>query len=153
MAKERFKITPASYLVLEKDNKVLLLRRCNTGFQDGNYGLVSGHLDGGESFKEAMIREAKEEAGIILDINDLDVVHVLHRNEIFNDIGARERIDVFVKAKKWNGEVKNKEPNKCDDLSWFSLDNIPENTIPYIKHVLENINKNIFYSEFGFDKR
>ena len=43
------------------------------------------------------------------------------------------------------------EPNKCDDIGWFELDNLPENTIPYIKHAIECISKNIVYSEFGFD--
>ena len=60
---ERHKNIPACYLYLKKNNQILLLRRFNTGFEDGNYFFVSGHLDGGESFTDAMIREAKEEAG------------------------------------------------------------------------------------------
>ncbi|MFH0856765.1 MAG: NUDIX hydrolase, partial [bacterium] len=49
MPKERFKVIPAVYLFLEEDGKILLLRRFNTGYEDGNYAFVSGHLDGGES--------------------------------------------------------------------------------------------------------
>lgn len=77
-------------------------------------------------------------------------IHIMHRQVIFNDIGARERVDVFIKADKWSGELKNMEPYKCDDLSWFSFDNLPENTIPYIKYALECIRDDVFYSEFGF---
>ncbi|MFZ5365298.1 MAG: NUDIX hydrolase [Patescibacteria group bacterium] len=150
MSKERFKITPASYLVLVKDEKFLMLRRYNTGYEDGNYSLVAGHLDGQETFRQAMAREAKEEAGIILNPNDLQVVHVMDRQVIFNDVGARERLDVFVKADDWSGELKNMEPHKCDDLSWFSFDKIPKNTIPYIKQALECIRDGVFYSEHGF---
>jgi len=66
MIKERYKITPASYLVLIEDNKILLQRRFNTGYEDGKYSLVAGHVDEGETFTEAIIREVKEEAGITL---------------------------------------------------------------------------------------
>lgn len=151
MKKDRFKIVPASYLILMKDGKILMLRRYKTGFYDGYYGLVSGHLDGKETFTQCMVREAKEEAGIAIKEEDMEIVHTMHRNEKANPMEIRERIDIFIKVKKWKGEIKNMEPAKCDDLSWFPLDNLPENTIPYIKFALECINKNIFYSECGWD--
>lgn len=153
MPKERFKITPASYLVLIKDNKVLLIRRFNTGYEDGNYSLVAGHLDGRETFKRAMIREAKEEADIVLEEKNLEVAHIMHRYSNSGDVGARERIDVFITAKKWAGEPKNLEPNKCDEMSWFYFDKLPNNTIPYIEYVLGSIKNNIFYSEYGFESK
>ena len=152
MPKERFKITPASYLVLMKDNKVLLIRRFNTGYEDGNYSMVAGHLDGQETFIQAIIREAKEEADIDLDEKDLEVAHIMHRYSNSGDIGTRERIDVFIVAKKWAGEPKNMEPNKCDDLNWFPFDQLPDNTIPYIKFALDSIKNKVFYSEYGFGK-
>ena len=145
MPKKRFKITPAVYLVLTKNNNILLLRRFNTGYEDGKYSLVAGHLDGNETFKQAMAREAKEEAGIILNPNNLEIVHVMHRKS--ND----ERMDIFLTIDKWGGEPKNMEPHKCDDLSWFDLNNLPENTIPFIKQVIKNIQNKIIYSEFGFN--
>ena len=150
MKKKKFKIVPAAYLVLAKKKKVLMLRRFNTGYEDGNYSLVAGHLEGNESFRKCLVREAKEEANIILNENDLEIVHVMHRRTTFHDAGLRERIDIFIAAKKWKGEIKNVEPHKCDDLSWFPLKKIPKNTIPYIKLVLKNISKGVFYSEFGF---
>lgn len=125
-----------------------MLRRANTGYQDGNYSLIAGHVDPGENFTQCMIREAQEEAGINLKPENLKVVHVMHR-----DSGAaedNERIDVFFIAEKWDGELTNREPHKCDDLSWFTLDNLPDNIIPYIKQALEAINNNNFYSEHGW---
>ena len=97
-----------------------------------------------------MVREAREEAGIILNPDDLDIVHVAHRQENFTDVGKRERIDIFIKPRKWEGEPQNLEPHKCDDIQWFSLNNLPENTIPYIKKAIEHIQNKVFYSEFGF---
>ncbi|MBU3925044.1 NUDIX domain-containing protein [Patescibacteria group bacterium] len=145
MPKERFKIIPVSLLILIKDGNILLSRRFNTGHEDGNYGVVSGHLDGNETFMEAMAREAKEEAGIDIAAKDLEVAHVMHRKS-----PTDERIDFYIRANNWQGEPKIMEPNKCDDLKWFSIDNLPANTIPYIRQAIEKIRKKIFYSEFGW---
>jgi len=146
--KERFKIIPAVYLILKKDGKILLSRRYNTGHEDGNYSLVAGHLEGNESFRQAMIREAKEEVGIILNPNDLRVAHITHKRKIAGY--DSERVDIFLVASKWKNKIKNMEPDKCDDLKWFSINDLPENIVSYVKHALEQIEKNKFYSELGF---
>jgi len=143
--KKRHQNIPASYLVLIRDGQILLIRRYQTGFQDGNYSMVAGHVDKGETFTKAIIREAEEEAGLKLTAEQIRVAHIMHRKSIDS-----ERIDVFFVADSWKGEPCNREPNKCDDMSWFPLDNLPENTIPYIKQAIDSIRKNIFYSEHGW---
>jgi 8-oxo-dGTP diphosphatase len=152
MQQSRFKIVPASYLLLIKNNKILMSRRFNTGFCDGQYSLIAGHLEKGEGFIKAMVREAKEEANIILKSKDIAVAHVTNRYEPQNNVELSERIDVFFVAKQWRGEIKNMEPDKCDDLSWHQIDKLPINTIPFIKTAINNIRKKIFYSEFGYIK-
>jgi len=142
---ERFKPYAAAYLVMSKDEKVLLLRRFNTGYQDGNYSLVAGHLDGGETTKQCIIREASEEAGIMVSPKDLDVIHVMHR---FSP--DREYFDIYLRTEKWSGDITNMEPDKCDELKWYNMNDLPENVLPEVKLALENINKNIHYSEFGW---
>jgi 8-oxo-dGTP diphosphatase len=148
MAKTRQCGVPASYLVLIRDNKTLLLRRFNTGYRDGNYSLVAGHVDPKETFTQCIVREAKEEAGIILRAKDLDVAHIMHRNAESSE--SDERIDLFFVARQWLGEIVNQEPHKCDDLRWFDLDNLPANTIPYIAQALHKIKNKVFYSEHGW---
>jgi 8-oxo-dGTP diphosphatase len=76
---ERFSIKPAVYIIVVRDGAILLQRRFNTGFMDGCYGLLSGHLDGNESVRCAAAREAEEEVGLALSPDDLAVVHVMHR--------------------------------------------------------------------------
>lgn len=138
----------AAYLMLFKNNKILLLRRFNTGYEDGNYSVVAGHVERKETFTECIIREAEEEAGILLKQKDLKVTHVMHRNS--GTIRNNERIDVFFIAKKWKGKIINKEHNRCDKLSWFDLNNLPENLIPYIKQAIDGVKNKIYYSEHGW---
>ncbi len=148
MTKKRHQNVPAAYLALFKDNKILLLRRYNTGYEDGNYSMVAGYVEPNETFTQCVIREAEEEAGIVLKPQDLKVVHVMHRNSKAAE--DNERVDLFFTAEKWDGEIVNKEPDKCDDLSWFEVDAIPDNVIPYIRQAIEEIKNKVYYSEHGW---
>ena len=135
----------AAHLFLLRDDLVVLLRRCNTGYEDGNYSVVAGHLDGGEEVITAAIREAWEEAGVRLSPRDLRVVGVMHRR------AEDERIDFFLAAKTWAGEPTNAEPHRCDELAWFPLDRLPSNVIPYVRRALENFSRGVWFESFGWD--
>lgn len=145
--KERFKLIPSVYALFIQDGNILLLRRVNTGFEDGNYGLVSGHADGKETMREAMRRETLEEAGVMVKDEDMQLAVTMHRW-----CGDHERIDFFFAIEKWEGDIKNMEPNKCDDLSWFPLNNLPGNTILYIQAAINCYLKGERYCEFGWGK-
>lgn len=147
--KKRFKITPAVYLILVKNNKILLSKRFNTGFCDGQYILPSGHLEGNETLTQTMIREIKEEIAIYLSEKSLKLVHIMHRKK---SVSGEERLDFFFTAKKWRGEIKNLEPHKCGELSWYNLKHLPKNTIPYIRQAINYFSQKIFYSEYGWRK-
>lgn len=116
---ERFTLIPSVYLIFRRDNEILLLRRANTGYMDGFYNLVAGHLEQNEQAKVGAAREAVEETGVVVDPDKLRLVHIGHR---YN----RGRIDFFFEATEWQGEVVNKEPGLCDDLSWHSLNSLPD---------------------------
>lgn len=141
---ERFKLISAVHLFLIRDDKVLLLRRFNTGYEDGNYSVPAGHLDGGEPVTAAAIREAYEECGVSISPADIVVVGVMHRR------ASEERVDFFLIAAKWVGEIVNAEPHKCDELSWHALDRLPENMVPYVRHALDNYASGVWFSEFGW---
>jgi 8-oxo-dGTP diphosphatase len=145
MKDERFRVRAAVYLILMKEDQVLLLRRYNTGWMDGHYSLIAGHLDGNEPITDAMIREAEEEARITIAKEDLIPATVIHRTST-----DQEYIDFFFVAKKWQGEPKIGEPNKCDALTWYPLNKLPENILPHITAALESYNKKIPFTEFGW---
>ena len=146
MSNERFTLRAAVYLLLFKDRKVLLARRFKTGWMDGKYSLIAGHLDGNESIFNCMIREAGEEAGIRIKKKDLKALKVLHR---FSP-GDQEYMDFFFTAEKWSGEPKIMEPNKCDKMEWFPVNRLPKNILPYVKDVIKNYGDGIPFIESGW---
>lgn len=140
----RAKFPATVHLLFFRDNQILLLRRYNTGFRDGEYSVPAGHLDGNETVMAAAVREAGEETGVRIDAEDIVFSSVMHRNE------GDERVDFFVHVLKWEGELFNAEPEKCDELRWVNVQALPENTIPYVRRAIENHQAGISFDEFGW---
>lgn len=134
----------AVYLFLIRDNKLLLLRRKNTGWKDGQYGVPAGHLEKNETVLSAATREAKEETGIDIKPEDLELVHVMHRKANY------DYIDFYFNIKKWKGDPFIAEKEKSDDLQWFDLDKLPQNTVDYVRMAFENSRNKILFSQFGW---
>ena len=129
-----------------RQNKLLLIRRYQTGYMDGHYSVPAGHLDGNEPVRRAAVREANEEIGVQIDPGDIDFAGVFHRSE------GDERVDFFVQVRVWKGEPFNAEPEKCDELRWAEINDLPENTIPYIRRAIENYQTGVLFEEFGWEQ-
>src|SRR5690242_13282304 len=107
----------ASYLIFRKDGKLAFVLRSNTAWMNGYYGLVSGKVEKDESFRQAAVREAREEAGVDIEPEDLKQVLVMDRNESSDD--DMTWVDVYFEASKWKGEVRNNEPEVHSSLDWL----------------------------------
>lgn len=141
---ERHSAVPAVYLFIVRAEKIFLLLRRNTGYMDGYYCVPAGHVEPGGMPTEAIIREAKEEAGITVMPEGLDLVHVLYRGK--RD-ATGDRTDYFFSAKNWAGEPENCEPEKCVEAKWFPLDQLPDNWIPYQREAFEKNREGIVFTE------
>ncbi|HSX35325.1 MAG TPA: NUDIX domain-containing protein [Patescibacteria group bacterium] len=142
---ERFKIPVAASLLLLRDSKILLSKRFNTGWEDGKYGFMSGHIDGNESFRATICREAREELGIVLHEDDVHFAHLQHH------ISNAEYGYLFFTAAKWEGEPANQEPDKCGGIQWFPLNTLPPNLVVGTAEIIEFYRSKVYYSETGFD--
>ena len=133
------------YLVLIQSNQLLMMKRANTGFQDGMYSVPAGKLDQGETISQALVREAKEEVGIDIFVGDgwLKHTNVLHRYSSEGTVA----MDFFIHLHEFSGNLCNMEPEKCDEIAWVSLDAIPKNTIPYVKKGILNSIRGIILDE------
>lgn len=143
-ARERFRLVSAVHLFFAHDGAVLLQRRYNTGYEDGKYSVPAGHLDGGESVIQAAIREAQEELGVKVSPDSIRAVGVMHRK------AGDERIDFFVEVSRWQGEIINNEPQKCDRLDWTGIDALPANVVPYVRRALENYVSGKWFECYGW---
>jgi 8-oxo-dGTP pyrophosphatase MutT (NUDIX family) len=145
MTPSRFKLVSAVHLYLLREDRILLLRRYNTGYEDGKLSVIAGHLDGGEQVKDAMRREAQEEVGVELTSEELAVVGVMHR------LTTDERIDWFLAANRWKGEPVNREPHRCSELMWSPLANLPTEMVPYVRRSIENYLDGRWFDSYGWD--
>ncbi len=141
---ERFKMIASGYGFFIKKNKILLSERKNTGYMDGWFSLPAGHIEDGESLIHGTTRELAEEVGVVVREEQLQLVHVMHRKS--DDI----RMDFFFLVSGWKNEPANMEPDKCSRLEWVFIDELPKNTIPYIRSAINHYTQSVLYSEFGW---
>ena len=142
--KERFQNGIVADLLMVKNEdgkkKILLSKRKNTGYKDGEYELPGGHLEENEDLYEAMIREAKEELGISLNRQDLNIVHIMHHY-------TGKRMNFILEVEKSNLEPRIMEVDKCEELKWVEINNLPKNTMEKVKIIIGYIEKGELYSK------
>lgn len=115
------------HLIITEGSKVLL-RRANTGFADGSWAVPGGSLEDGD-LPAAAAREAREELGITIDPADLAFAHLCHHA----DPDELARIGVFFSARQRAGEPVNAEPHKCSEIAWYTIGELPDDIVSYIR--------------------
>lgn len=133
-------LVAAAYVVLRRagahGDEVLLQLRAGTGYMDGHWALLAGHVDPGESVHEAAVREAAEECGVRVAEADLRPLTAIHRFERGGP-QVEQRVDVFFEATAWVGEPTLHEPDRAAGMGWFPLDDLPAAVVPHERTVLD----------------
>jgi 8-oxo-dGTP diphosphatase len=145
---ERNKAVPAVYLLLLKHDEILLMQRAGSGYYDGWYSLPAGHVEYRESPIHALIRECKEEVAIELTREELVFGTLLYR-EAHDETGDRADL-FFVSREGEKYQPRIMEPDKCTDLRWFKLDDLPENMVQNVRFAVHKALSGETYAELDF---
>jgi len=128
-------------LILYHKGQILLLKQ--TKPNEGNYTLVGGTVEAFETAPQALLREAFEEAGVVLREKDLQLVHVLQKVK-----NGEQRITLYFKTYRWEGQLMAREVHKFKECEWFHLDRLPKNLTQTVRHVLQKYRDGVPFSAF-----
>ncbi|MDD7932198.1 NUDIX domain-containing protein [Actinomycetospora straminea] len=99
--------------LLVRDGRVLLCRRrADRAWYPGAWDVPGGHVEPGESARDALARECVEELGIT-------VREAVARPPVAVDAGTE--LTVFL-VRAWDGEPANRAPGEHDELGWCDAD-------------------------------
>lgn len=111
-------------LIVNDKNETLLLKRGVKSKNEGGFwSQPGGAVEFGEAVEEAVKREIREELGVEIDL----IRFLCFTNHIINSEN-QHWVTMSYLGKIIKGEPQNLEPRKIEEIKWFSLDNLPENT-------------------------
>lgn len=140
---KQFQITVQAIVL--KENQVLLMKRRNTGFKDGFYGLPGGKLHVGETPMEGIVRELKEELGCNLEKKQISFDSLMEF-DYPDSIGRVIYFNFIILLKKHL--IINNEPSKCEEIIFSPIRNLPINTIEATSKSIQNYIHEVNYFEF-----
>ena len=109
--------------------------------------LPAGHVDCGKNAYEALIREAKEELNIEINIDDIIDTFVVNRK----NKSLPSYYDVYFEVKGYKGDITINEPLKCSELVWANIDDLPNDMIDFEIEAINNNKKGIKFSTIYID--
>lgn len=128
--------------IVVRDGKILLGERLS-GHGAGTFQLPGGHLEFGETFEDAALREILEETGLT-DIVLKGIVSVS------NDIAFEKHyVSIGVLAECRDEEPIAAEPEHSKNWQWYDLDDLPSPIFPHSKRVIDNWRAGIVYRGDG----
>jgi 8-oxo-dGTP diphosphatase len=140
---QHHKITVQALVI--KDDRILLLKRKNTSFRSGFYGLPGGKLTVDETPLDGIIRELYEELGCLFEKNRIHLsstMHVYYPQSVGNIIYFNFVLHVD------NHVIINNEPDKCEHMDFFEYELLPQNTIEATRRAIDAHLNDVRYFEF-----
>jgi 8-oxo-dGTP pyrophosphatase MutT (NUDIX family) len=132
-----FKLPAYVGIILQKGNQYLLVKRCNTDWANGYWNFPGGLLEEHETLLEAAAREALEEIGVVISLNDLELVHVLQARK--NEKHNKEILGFYFIAQSWQRIPENKEPHRHSEIAWFDSNQLPTEITEHALQALDGL--------------
>ncbi|MFI0777662.1 NUDIX domain-containing protein [Streptomyces sp. NPDC021212] len=137
------------YLQDERGRILLGLRHPDSAYAGNTWHFLAGHCER-EAAISCLVREAEEEAGLIIEPGAIELVHVVH---LVDSPGARPRIGLVFRAHSWSGTPELLEPDRCVEWRWWRPQDLPAEVVPYARQAIDGILAGRRYSEMGWGRR
>ena len=133
----------------ERGRFLLGLRHPRSTFAPSTWHFLAGHCER-EAAIARLVREAKEEAGLTIAPEDVQLVHTVH---IVDSPNAQPRIGLVFQARSWAGNPEVLEPDRCVEWRWWNPQDLPAEVVPYTRQAIDGILDGRRYSEMGWGER
>lgn len=134
----------------DEHGRILLgLRHPDSKFAPNTWHFLAGHCER-EAAITCLVREAKEEAGLTIAPDDVELVHTVH---LVDSPRARPRIGLVFRARSWAGTPEVLEPDRCVEWRWWKPQDLPAQVVPYTRLAIDGILHGRPYSEMGWVER
>jgi ADP-ribose pyrophosphatase YjhB (NUDIX family) len=136
--------TPTVDIIIEKDSRILLIKRKNEPFKD-HLALPGGFVNEGEKVEDAAKREAREETS--LDVNLIDILGVY--SDPKRDPRGHNMSTVFIGRDSNNSsdEIKAVAKDDAAEIEWVNIEAVGDKDLGFDhKHILLDYKK---WKKFG----
>jgi 8-oxo-dGTP diphosphatase len=128
-------------IVVLKNKTHILMHRRKSAHGKGYWGTGGGHLELGESLKQAALREFHEEAGKNVIISEPRFLGVCNFTELY----PKHYVDISFVA-DWVSGQPDAGIDEVEQWQWFSLDELPEPIFPVVEKYIKALkSKQIFF--------
>lgn len=131
----------------DTQGRVLLgLRHPDSAYAPATHHYLAGHCER-ESAVACLVREAREEAGLVIDPDEVELAHVVH---LVDTPGDTPRVQMIFRARSWSGTPEVREPDRCIGWRFWDADQLPERIVPYTRSAIDGIRAGRRYTELGW---
>ncbi|MFH9742599.1 NUDIX domain-containing protein [Streptomyces roseolus] len=131
----------------DAEGRVLLgLRHPDSKYAGDTWHYLAGRCEQ-ESALTCLVREAEEEAGLLIDPADVELAHVVH---VVDSLGALPLMQLVFRARRWKGEPEVLESDKCLAWKWWPRNELPDRLVPYTRTAIAAIAEGRPYSQMGW---
>lgn len=131
----------------DAEGRVLLgLRHPESTYAGDTWHYLAGRCEQ-ESALACLLREAWEEAGLVIDPADAELAHVVH---VVDAPGSLPLMQLVFRARRWEGTPEVREPDKCLTWRWWPRHELPDRLVPYTRTAITAISEGRPYSQLGW---
>ena len=120
--------------IINQNHDFLITKRPKNKMLGGLWELPGGKKEKGESLKNGLIRELKEEINVDINI-DRKIGMIQH---------SYSHMNITLHGYECKIKRGNIKKNECDDIKWISLNQINRYTFPKANHKLFSIIKDYY---------